>query len=54
MVRAEYQACLISAVSTRLGHKNEVTTLTMYAEALPRYDGEAAAAFAALFFPQGF
>jgi integrase len=43
-----------TVVSKRLGHKNELITLTMYAESLPRYDGEAAAAFAGLILPQGF
>jgi integrase len=41
-----------TVVSKRLGHKNEMITLTMYAEALPRYDGEAAAAFAGLVLPR--
>ena len=42
-----------TVVSKRLGHRNEMITLTMYAEALPRYDGEAAVAFANLVVPQG-
>jgi integrase len=42
-----------TVVSKRLGHRNELITLTMYAEALPRYDGEAAVAFANLVVPQG-
>ena len=42
-----------TVVSKRLGHKNEMITLTLYSEGLPRYDGEAAAAFASLVVPQG-
>jgi integrase len=41
-----------TVVSKRLGHKNEMITLTLYSEGLPRYDGEAAAAFASLVVPQ--
>ena len=43
----------VTVVSKRLGHKNEIITLTLYSEALPRYDGEAAAAFAGLVLPKG-
>ena len=43
----------VTVVSKRLGHKNETITLTLYSEALPRYDNEAAAAFAGLVLPKG-
>ena len=43
----------VTVVSKRLGHKNEIITLTLYSEALPRYDNEAAAAFAGLVLPKG-
>lgn len=40
-----------TVVSKRLGHASETITLTMYTESSPRYDGEAAAAFASLVLP---
>jgi integrase len=43
-----------SMVSKRLGHKNEMITLTMYAEVLPRHDEEAAADVAGVVIPAGF
>jgi integrase len=42
----------VTVVSRRLGHKNETITLTLYSEALPRYDNDAAAAFAGLVLPK--